>query len=89
MGVIVYSISNCPKCSAAKFLLKRLNVKFEEHNVQEDRQRAREMVEKRRSVRPEESREAELPLVDVDGIIIAGFDREKMEQALKDKKLID
>lgn len=88
MSVIVYTIPNCPKCAAVKAVLRRYNVAFEEYDVIEDKGRAREMVEKRRSVRPEGSKEVVLPLTDIDGIIIEGFERQKIEQALREKGLL-
>ncbi len=88
MAVIVYSMPNCPKCAAAKAVLRRHNVPFEEYNVVEDKERAREMVEKRRSIRQEGSREVMIPLVDIEGAIIEGFDRQRIEQALKEKGLL-
>jgi glutaredoxin len=88
MRVIVYTIPNCPKCAATKAVLRRYNVAFEEYDVIEDKGRAKEMVEKRRSVRPEGSKEVVLPLTDIDGIIIEGFERQKIEQALREKGLL-
>jgi len=88
MRVIVYSLPNCPKCAAAKALLKRYSIPFEEYDVVDDKEKAREMVEKRRSVRPEGSKEVAMPLLDIGGIIIEGFDREKIEAALKEKGLL-
>lgn len=88
MPVIVYSLPNCPKCAAARAVLKRYNVPFEEYDVVEDKEKAREMVEKRRSVRAAGSREVMMPLVDIAGIIIEGFDRQKMEKALREKGLL-
>ena len=83
MAAIVYSIPNCVKCRAAKALLKQLGIAFEEYNVMADKEKAREMVEKRRSVREEGSREVQLPVLDINGTIIEGFDRAKIEEAVK------
>jgi glutaredoxin len=83
MAAIVYSIPNCPKCRAAKALLKRLGVEFEEYDVFADKEKAREMVGKRRAVREEGSREVELPVLDINGTIIEGFKRERIEEAAK------
>lgn len=88
MPVVVYSIPHCPKCAAAKAVLKRYSVEFEEFDVQADKEKAREMVEKRRSVREEGSREVLLPVVDIDGTVIEGFDRQKMEAALRERGLL-
>ena len=88
MPVIVYSIPNCVKCRAAKALLDRLGVSFEEFDVMADKERAKEMVEKRRTVRQEGSREVQLPILDVAGTILEGFDRAKIEEAVKEKGLL-
>jgi glutaredoxin len=87
MPAIVYSIPDCAKCAAAKAVLKRYNVPFQEFDVMADKERAREMVEKRRSARAEGSREVQLPVLDIEGIILEGFDREKIMAALKEKGL--
>ncbi len=84
MGVIVYSMPNCAKCRAAKALLKRLNVEFEEFDVMADKSKAREMIEKRRSVRTEGSTEVSFPVLDINGSIVEGFDREKIEKAVQE-----
>ena len=83
MAVIVYSIPNCPKCRAAKALIKRLGIEFEEYDVTVDKEKAKEMVEKRRAAREEGSGEVELPVLDINGIIVEGFHREKIEEAVK------
>lgn len=88
MTAIVYSMPHCPKCAAAKAVLKRHSVAFEEFDVTADKERAREMVKKRRSVREAGNREVMLPVLDIDGIVLEGFDRAKIEQALKEKGLL-
>jgi glutaredoxin len=82
MPVIVYSIPNCPKCRAAKALLKRLGVEFQDFDVALDKEKAREMDEKRRKA-GESRREVELPVLDINGTIIEGFKREKIEEAAR------
>ena len=88
MTVTVYSLPNCPKCSAAKAVLKRNNVSFDEFDVVNDKEKAKEMVEKRRTVREEGSKEVMMPVLDIEGVIVEGFDRKKIEQALKEKGLV-
>ena len=83
MGVIVYSVPNCVKCRAAKALLTRVEVQFEEFDVMADKEKAKEMVEKRRAVRTEGSSEVSLPVLDINGTIVEGFDRQKIEEAVK------
>jgi glutaredoxin len=89
MAVIVYSLPNCMKCSAAKALLKRKGVAFEEFDVKADREKAREMVEKRRAARPEGSTDVFFPVLDIEGTILEGFDKEKILAALKEKGLLE
>ena len=36
----------------------------------------------------EKSQQTGIPVIDLDGTIIVGFDRAKIDQALKDKKLV-
>jgi len=58
----------------AKNYLKKLGVEFEEVNVAEDREAAIEMIEK--------SGQMGVPVIDIDGQIIVGFDREAINRAL-------
>jgi len=73
--VKVYSTSECPYCVMAKDFLKEHNIEFEDINVQENHEAADEMVKK--------SGQTSVPVIDVDGEIIIGFDKEKLKKALK------
>jgi len=72
--VIVYSTTVCPWCHKAKEFLKEHKVAFKDINVGEDRQKAQEMIEK--------SGQMGVPVLDIDGKIIVGFDRERIKKAL-------
>jgi len=72
--VKVYSTSTCPWCHKAKEFLKEKGIKFEDINVGADQKAANEMVEK--------SGQMGVPVIDVDGKIIIGFDEEELEKAL-------
>ena len=78
--VIVYSTTTCPYCVMAKDWLKGKNVEFEDVNVGINQERAREMITK--------SGQMGVPVIDVDGEVIIGFDRPRLETALKNKKLV-
>lgn len=78
MTVKVYSTNTCPYCIMVKDYLKQKNVNFEEINVGEDQEKAREMVNK--------SGQMGVPVVDIDGEIIIGFDRAKIDSTLKSKQ---
>lgn len=84
MSVIVYTIQNCPKCSAAKALLKRKGVSFQELDVQADSGKMREMAAKLGA--PEA--EIGMPVIDINGTIVQGFEKEKILAALKEKGLL-
>ena len=73
--VIVYSTSTCPYCVMAKNYLESLNVEFEEVNVQEDKEKAQEMIKK--------SGQMGVPVLDVGGEIIVGFNKPSVDAALK------
>ncbi|MFH1364700.1 MAG: glutaredoxin domain-containing protein [Candidatus Aenigmatarchaeota archaeon] len=73
--VKVYSTPTCMYCQQLKMFLKENNIPFEEINVAEDQQAANEMIEK--------SGQMGVPVSDIDGQIIIGFDRDKIKKALK------
>ncbi len=73
--VIVYSTSTCPYCHSAKDFLKEKGIKFEDFNVAENHEKAMEMVKK--------SGQTGVPVLDIDGKIITGFDKEAISRALK------
>lgn len=62
----------------AKEFFKKNDVKFAEINVEEDEAAAEEMIEK--------SGQMGVPVIDVNGEIIVGFNRPALEKALKIKK---
>ena len=77
MNVTVYSTITCPWCHRAKEFLKEHKIKFRDINVGEDRKAADEMVRK--------SGQTGVPVIDVDGKIIVGFNEVELKKALKIK----
>lgn len=75
--VTVYSTPTCPYCHMAKDFLKEKGIKFEDRNVADDQKAMHEMMEK--------SGQMGVPVIDVNGTIMVGFDREAMKKALKIK----
>ncbi|MFP4118014.1 MAG: glutaredoxin family protein [Candidatus Woesearchaeota archaeon] len=73
--ITVYSTPTCPHCTHAKEFLKENNVEFEDVDVSADRDKAREMVEK--------SGQMGVPVIDVDGTIIVGFDQGRLQELIK------
>ncbi|MFH0817429.1 MAG: glutaredoxin domain-containing protein [Candidatus Micrarchaeota archaeon] len=72
--VTVYSTMNCPYCHMAKDYLAKKNVPFEDVDVGIDRARAQEMVDK--------SGQLGVPVLDINGNIIIGFDKKAIDVAL-------
>ena len=72
--VKVYSTKTCPWCHKTKEFLKEKGVKFEDIDVGADQKAANEMIEK--------SGQMGVPVIDVDGKIIVGFDKEELEKSL-------
>jgi glutaredoxin 3 len=73
-SVIVYSTTSCPWCYRAKQWLDEHKIKYESVDVGADQKRAEEMIEK--------SGQMGVPVIDVNGRIIIGFDEEKLKSAL-------
>ncbi|HYH74735.1 MAG TPA: glutaredoxin domain-containing protein [Candidatus Saccharimonadales bacterium] len=78
--VIVYSADWCAFCHAAKAYLDKLGVAYDERNVEHGETNMHEAIDK--------SGQTGIPVLDIDGTIIIGFDRPRIDAALKDKKLV-
>ncbi|PJA89590.1 MAG: NrdH-redoxin [Candidatus Magasanikbacteria bacterium CG_4_9_14_3_um_filter_32_9] len=74
MKVLVYSTPTCPYCHKAKDYLKEKGVEFEDINVAEDREKAEEMQEK--------SGQLGVPVLDIGGEILIGFDKTQIDEVL-------
>ncbi len=72
--VIVYSTPTCPYCIRVKDFLKENHIEFENIDVSADEKAAQEMVDK--------SGQMGVPVLDIEGRIITGFDKEAIGQAL-------
>jgi len=73
----IYSTPTCPYCVTLKEFLKEKNISFEDVNVAENREAREEMIHK--------SGQMGVPVVDIDGEIIVGFDKNKIVELLKIK----
>ena len=72
--VTVYGTPTCPFCIRAKQYLKDNNIAFTDYDVGSDREKAQEMTKK--------SGQMGVPVLDIEGEIIVGFEREQIEKAL-------
>ena len=78
--VTIYSAPWCAFCHAAKQYLDKLGVKYEDKDVETDRSFAEESVNK--------SGQMGIPVLDIGGDIVVGFDRPRIDAALKAHKLV-
>jgi len=72
--VKVYSTPTCPYCRMVKEYLKSNNIEFEDVDVSADQNAAQEMINK--------SGQMGVPVLDIDGNVIVGFDKPKISKAL-------
>ena len=73
-SVKVYSTSTCHYCIMTKEFLKKNNIQFENLDVGASRQAGKEMMDK--------SGQMGVPVLDIDGQIIVGFDKDAISKAL-------
>lgn len=73
-NVTVYSTPTCPYCHQVKDYLKAKGVAFSDLNVASDLEARNAMVQK--------SGQLGVPVVDVDGQVVIGFNRAKLEELL-------
>jgi glutaredoxin-like YruB-family protein len=72
--VIVYTTPTCPWCQAVKRYLEERGIPYQEVDVASDMEAAMEMIRK--------SGQQGVPVVEIDGEIVVGFDRERIDALL-------
>ena len=70
----IYTTPTCVYCRMAKDFFNQHSVQYEEHNVMEDLKAREEMVSK--------SGQMGVPVIDVEGELIVGFDKERLVELL-------
>ncbi|MBP6880079.1 NrdH-redoxin [Candidatus Saccharibacteria bacterium] len=73
--ITMYTTPTCGFCHMAKDYFDDNNVKFTQKDVTQDIDAQREMIAK--------SQQMGVPVIDIDGEIIVGFDKPKIEKLLK------
>ncbi|MFH1630756.1 MAG: glutaredoxin domain-containing protein [Candidatus Aenigmatarchaeota archaeon] len=76
--VRIYSTPACPWCHVAKNYFKKLGIEAEEIDVSKDENAAREMIER--------SGQTGVPVIEIDGEIILGFNQKEIDRALESSK---
>lgn len=72
--IIIYGTPACPYCRMAKEYLKEKGFEYEDRDVAADEKMAEEAFQK--------SKQMSLPVIDIDGKIVVGFERVGIDKAL-------
>lgn len=73
--VTIYTTSTCGYCKAAKEFFGENNVEYSEKNVGDDDAAREEMIQK--------SGQMSVPVIDVEGELVVGFDKDKLIKLLE------
>ena len=76
--IIIFSTPLCPFCQVLKNYLKEKGFVFEEVDVSKDEEKRKELIEK--------TGKLSLPVTEIDGQLVSGFDKKKIDEALELKK---
>jgi glutaredoxin len=76
---IMYMTSWCPYCVKARTLLHSLDVNLIEYNIERDKSKREEMLSK-------SSGSTGVPLIDVEGIIIRGYNPDALKAAIERRR---
>jgi len=72
--VFIYSTPTCPFCHQTKDYLNEKKIAFTDFDVASDSAKAQEMIDK--------SGQMGVPVLDIEGKIIVGFDKEAIDKEL-------
>jgi glutaredoxin 3 len=72
--VILFTTPSCSYCRAAKKYLRQRGVRFKDVDVTRDSRAAKDMVKR--------SGQQGVPVIDIGGKVIVGFDRNKIDRLL-------
>jgi glutaredoxin-like YruB-family protein len=72
--VTLYTTPTCTYCKVAKRYFEEHDVEYEEYDISQDMEKAQRVVEM--------TRQTAVPVIEVDGEFIIGFDKRKLASAL-------
>lgn len=72
--IIIYSTPTCPYCKKAKAYLQEKGIEYTDVDVSRSEVAQKEMIEK--------SGTMSVPVIDVRGVIVTGFDKNRIDEAL-------
>jgi glutaredoxin 3 len=73
-NITIFTTETCSFCKGEKEFLKEHNIKFKEVDVGKDSAAAQKLVEK--------TGQMSVPVTDIDGEFIVGFDKDKLSKLL-------
>lgn len=79
-SITVYSATWCGFCHAAKQYFDKLGVAYADKDIEKDPANAQESIDK--------SGQMGIPVIDIAGDVVVGFDRAKIDQLLKSHALV-
>lgn len=75
MAIKIYTTPTCSFCTKAKTYFRENRIPFTEYNVARDQRKADEMLKK--------SGQTGVPVIEINGRVIVGFNKPEIEKALK------
>lgn len=73
-SIKIYTTPACAFCKVAKEYFKSKGLSYEEYDVSRDMEKQKEMIER--------TGQFGVPVIDIDGKIVVGFDKPKINQLL-------
>jgi glutaredoxin-like YruB-family protein len=80
--VIIYSTTWCAFCKTEEQYLDRLGVSYIKKDIEEDKEAYEELMKKNGG------EFQGVPVTDIAGSLVLGFDRRKIDEVLKEKQLV-
>jgi len=80
--VIIYSTTWCAFCKTEEQYLQRLGVDYVKKDIEEDKEAYEELMQKSNGAFQG------VPVTDIAGDLVLGFDRAKIDTLLKEKELV-
>jgi glutaredoxin-like YruB-family protein len=80
--VILYSTTWCAFCKTEEQYLERLGVSYIKKDIEADKEAYEELMQKNGG------EFQGVPVTDIDGSLVLGFDRRKIDEVLKEKQLV-
>ncbi|MFA6382394.1 MAG: glutaredoxin domain-containing protein [Candidatus Buchananbacteria bacterium] len=73
--ITIYSLPTCPYCLRLKAYLNERKIEYTDYDVADDETKAKEMIDK--------SGQMGVPVIEINGKIIVGFDKEALDKELE------